>query len=90
MADERRAHLHDYARRYRTAARAGNWDGAKFQAILARRYANTDAETASALYGEGYARERLGDLRLAAACYEMAVRLAKHRKARVRLRRLTG
>jgi hypothetical protein len=76
--------------RYRAAAGAGAWDVAKFTAILLRRQLDRDEDLAECLYAEGYAREQLDDVRLAAACYEMAVRLTGHRKARVRLRRLTG
>ena len=38
-----------------------------------RRQSDTDEQIADALYAEGYARERLGDVRLAAAYYQCAV-----------------
>lgn len=82
MPSEVRHHLNDYRQQYRQAAAAGSWDSAKTAAILLRRYAcDTDAQYAEALYAEGYARERLGDLRLAAACYQLAVVLTGHGKA---------
>lgn len=89
MSSARRPHNNShFVKRYRAAARAGAWDVAKFQAILLRRQLDRDEDFAECLYAEGYAREQLGDIRLAAACYEMAVRLNGHRKARVRLQRL--
>jgi hypothetical protein len=91
MSSEQRHHLHDYARRYREAAAGDSWDLAKTAAILLRRYGcNTDADYAVALYAEGYARERLGDVRLATACYDLAVRLTGHPKAEHRLALVRG
>lgn len=88
MPSEVRHHLNDYRRQYRQAAAAGSWDSAKTAAILLRRYAcDNDAQYAEALYAEGYARERLGDVRLAAACYDLADRLG-HPKAQRRLEHL--
>ncbi len=85
MPSEVRHHLNDYRARYRACAAAGAWDSAKTAAILLRRYhADTDEQVAEALYAEGYAREKLGDARLAAACYELAVLLTGHGKARQR------
>jgi hypothetical protein len=86
MSSERRLHRTGaLVRRYREAARAGLWDIAKFHAIILRKRADTNEAIAACLYAEGYAREHLGDLRLAAACYEMAWSLTAHQKARRRL-----
>jgi hypothetical protein len=83
VSDEQRHHLNDYAQRYRQAAAAGSWDSAKHAAILLRRYGcDTDAQYADALYAEGFARERLGDVRRAAACYDLADRLGHPKAAR--------
>ena len=79
-----------FVERYRAAAHAGSWDVAKLTAILLRRQLDKDEDLAECLYAEGYAREQLADVVLAAACYEMAVRLAGHEKARKRLLLLKG
>ena len=91
MTSARRPHsASHFVERYRAAARAGAWDIAKLTAILLRRQLDKYEDLAECLYAEGYAREQLGDVRLAAACYEMAVRLNGNRKARARMQRLPG
>jgi hypothetical protein len=88
VSSEARHHLNNYASRYRQAAAAGAWDVAKTAAIIMRSQQDTDIGLSECLYAEGYAREKLGYLRLAAACYGMAVWLTGHPKARRRLEML--
>jgi hypothetical protein len=91
VSGQRRHHLIDHRRRYREAAEAGAWEVAKLEAILLRRHrCDTDVQYANALYAEGYAHEKLGDLRLAEACYKLAVLLTGHLKAARRLQAIAS
>jgi len=89
MSSERRLTRGTLRRRYRDAARFGDWDACRLivTQLLACRF--DGPELAEVIYADGYAREHAGDLDNARRCYELAVEKG-HVKAAQRLAALGG
>jgi hypothetical protein len=75
--------------RYRTAARAGDWDTCSLIVAELYRYRLEGELLAELIYADGYAREQRDDTYNARRCYELAASKG-HAKAQRRLVALGG